>query len=142
LKKRKLHTERRITIDEDSVVLEDKSIVYSRLDTKDEVFFWCYESRLIDDMNKNEIRLVFLLARMAQYNTNIISLSEYFLQEISKNLLVDVRWVKRGINGFVEKKILIPLDKVTYRLSPLYFWRGGSKERLKVLRIMVQDAII
>jgi hypothetical protein len=55
---------------------------------------------------------------------------------------VDVRWVKRGINGFVEKKILIPLDKVTYRLSPLYFWRGGSKERLKVLRIMVQDAII
>jgi hypothetical protein len=93
-------------------------------------------------MNKNEIRLVFLFARMAQYNTNIVSLSEYFLQEISKNLLVDVRWVKRGINGFVEKKILLPLDKVTYRLNPLYFWRGGSKERLKVLRFMVQDAII
>lgn len=142
MRKRKLHTERRITIDEDSVVLEDKSIVYSRLDTSGEVFFWCYESRLIDEMSKNEIRLVFTLARMAQYNTNIISLSEYFLKEISKKLLVDVRWIKRGINGFVEKNILLSLDKSTYRLNPLYFWRGGSKERLKVLKYMVQDGVI
>jgi hypothetical protein len=142
LRKRKLHTERRITIDEDSIVLDDKTVIYSRLDTSDEVFFWCYESKFLAEMSKNEIRLVFLLARMAQYNTNIISLSEYFLKEISKNLLVDVRWIKRGISSMVDKKILFPLDKVTYRVSPLCFWRGGSKERLKVMKYMVQDGII
>lgn len=142
MKKKKIHTERRIYLNEDSEILDESSVVYSKIDTSDEVFYWVYDWRFVENLNKNELRVLMFFCQRVEFNTNVLCLSEYFLKEFSKNLLVDVGWLKRIVKGLEKHRMLYVLDKVTYRLSPLYFWRGTSKSRVRVLKLMIEKGEI
>lgn len=92
----------------------------------------------------SEIRVLMVLWRMASFNKendkagNRIVLVKPIKEEIATELSLTSGTVDNILRKLLNKNLIIKIDRTIYSLNPQYFFKGYMKDRLKVVRTIIE----
>jgi hypothetical protein len=80
------------------------------------------------------------LIRTAEYKRNRVCLTKANREEICSHLQIDNPALSRALNTLKDKKIIGEMGGNIY-LNPLYVWKGNTRIREKVLKIISDEVL-
>lgn len=92
----------------------------------------------------SEIRVLMVLWRMASFNKendkqgNRVVLVKPIKEEIATELNLTSGTIDNILRKLLNKKLIIKVDRTIYTLNPQYFFKGYMKDRLKVVKTIIE----
>jgi DNA-binding MarR family transcriptional regulator len=92
----------------------------------------------------SEIRVLMVLWRMASFNKendkagNRIVLVKPIKEEIATELNLTAGTIDNILRKLLNKNLIIKIDRTIYTLNPQYFFKGYMKDRLKVVKTIIE----
>ncbi len=143
----KAHLKRKITdrvIDENGVVLDEKTISYLVENEKDFYITYCKVLGLLKDLGLGEIKTLSWLVSNSSFNNNMVVVTSGVKKKIAEEMGISANTVNNALGPLVEKEILYRdtdsgnrRDGIYY-INPEYYWKGSLAERKKMLRIALE----
>lgn len=130
-----IDTETGELIDTDVNVKTHKVLVESK-----DQFAFVYASLIgaLKSLNGTDVKLLMYCSMNCSYNTNLIPLNSFFLEEAANQLDSSVGSLKNSIMNLTKKSILVKLGAGTYRVNPRYFWKGDRTERSVTMKYILE----
>lgn len=92
----------------------------------------------------SEIKVLMVLWRMASFNKendkagNRIVLVKPIKEEIANELNLTLGTIDNILRKLLNKNLIIKMDRTIYSLNPQYFFKGYMKDRLKVVKTIIE----
>lgn len=93
--------------------------------------------------NGTQIKLLAILWKEVNYNNsetnngNVITALLDDKKRWAEYLNVTTRTIDNTISALVKKQLLLPEARGKYKLNPQYFFKGSSKDRMKMLDLRI-----
>lgn len=118
---------------------------FERLKSEDFVIIFNSASLLLStETTPTEIKLLFALFQIVEYNTNklyITSSRRIELREIiGGEKILNNGSFSTAFRGLIDKKILL-VSEGNYILSPYFFWKGELSVRTKLLKVVLKEQL-
>lgn len=91
----------------------------------------------LNELGKHDNSILHEIFKLAQYNTNLVTLNKYFRERICKALDTTDATVRNCISKLSKKGILIKQGTGVYMLNPNLFGHG-TWENIKGLRMTIE----
>lgn len=104
-------------------------------------------SALLDIKAVSEMKVLLVLWRIASFNKendnngNKIVLVKAIKEEIAKELDISVGTIDNVLRKLVDRELIIKVARSVYKLNPNYFFKGYLKDRLKVVKTIIEYQI-
>ena len=98
--------------------------------------------------NGTQIKLLSIIWREIGYNNpdlnegNVLAILKDDKERWAKVLNVTVRTIENALSALVKKKLLLSDARGKYKLNPLYYFKGTSKDRLRILNLRIDYNIV
>jgi len=93
---------------------------------------------VIDELSITEIRVLTWCTLNCVYNRNIVNLNTYSYTQIQELYNISYQTCRNIVSTLTKKQMLVRISKGTYRINPRYFWKGLTKDREGVLKLMIE----
>lgn len=93
--------------------------------------------------NATQIKLLSIIWREVNYNNpelnegNVLAILKDDKERWAKALEVTTRTIDNALSALVKKKLLLSDARGKYKLNPLYYFKGTSKDRKRILDLKV-----
>lgn len=127
---------KKTVVDENGILKEDNSIqIFTSEREPDYVKLYVNDIMRITDIPKSGTSILFAIIRNMNYN-NEIALFSPIKKRIIEELGIKEITLKKAIEMFVNKSILIRQDRGLYLVNPYFFGRG-KWEDIKKIRLTI-----
>ena len=130
-----------IDIETGEIIDQDKEIKHHKILVDDkESFFWTYLSilKVLDDLDKVSIKVLYFCNMHSQWNTNKIALTKPILKDIEIMFDIKYQTIRNSISKLKKLGVLIDLGSATYRINPRYYWKGDTQQRTKNMQYILE----
>lgn len=119
-------------IDSDGVILESVKNTVSYVDREpDYVKLYLADIMRLNDLPKSSNNILFAILRRMDYDNEVVLIS-HKKKQLSEELNISEETVKKAIELFVEKSILIRSGRGVYIINPFFVGRGKWEEIRKI----------
>lgn len=94
---------------------------------------------VVDRLSITELRVLTWCTLNCVYNQNIVNLNKYSYTQIQELYGITYQTCRNTVSMLTKKKMLVHVSNGVYRVNPRYFWKGLTKERDGVLRLMIES---
>lgn len=124
-------------VDEDGIVKHEvKSLNVIVEKEPDYVKLYVRDILRLNDIPKSGNEVLFAILKRMNYSNDIILIS-YVKKEIAEELGIREITLRKSIELFVEKSILLRKDRSIYIINPFFFGRGKWDE-IKKIRLLIE----
>ena len=127
------------------VVESEKQIISTRKVKNQEEFIMVYLQDLSSFLridNATQIKLLALIWRDIAYtnpqsNGNVMAILKDDKERWSKEIGCSVRTIDNCLATLIKKQLLLSESRGKYKLNPLYYFKGSSADRRRILNLQV-----